>query len=93
MSEVDASSPKEVAYAALEEIYSEAEPPLDFDALVEDPDDFSDDWYDNHELSSERQREILDKHLDCADLTEREETSVVFTVITDLGPRTPMGDE
>jgi hypothetical protein len=73
----------------LREMYQEAEPPLDFDDVLENPDEYSDDWYRNHTLSSEKQREILNKHFDKHELTGSEITSLTFTCITDVGPTTP----
>lgn len=77
---------KEVAYDALREMYGEAEPPLNFDDVLENPDAYSDEWYKNHVLPSDRQREIVEKHCDKHDLTDRERTAVHMTAILDLGP-------
>lgn len=78
----------EIRDDVLREMYDEAEPGLDFDDLLDDPDEYPDDWYEQHTLDSERQREILDKHLEQYDLTEQEHTSLVMTCILDLGPAT-----
>ena len=77
---------KEVAYDALREIYEEAEPGLDFDDVLDNPDEYEDEWYDNHVLPLERQSEILDKHIEKHNLTNLEETHITFTVMLDLGP-------
>lgn len=79
---------KEVAYDALREMYSEAEPPLDFDHLRENPDEYPDDWYEQHALDGERQREIVDKHINEHQLSRREKTQVTMTAILDYGPTT-----
>jgi len=77
---------KEIAYDALREMYSEAEPPLDFDDVLENPEEYPDDWYSRHELDGERQKEIVEKHCEKHDLSSRERTTVTFAAITDLGP-------
>lgn len=76
----------EIEKEILNEVYSECEPPLDFDKVLENPDDYSDDWYKNHYIPKEREQEILDKHLEKHDLTEREETTITMTTILYFGP-------
>lgn len=83
---------KEVAYDALREMYDEAEPPLDFDDALENPDNYGDEWYKEHELPNERQREIVDKHIDKHDLTEHQKKQVTWTAILHYGP-TISGDD
>lgn len=83
------TEPEEVAFDALREIYKEAEPPLDFDDVLENPEKFDEDWFLNHELYSEKQEEILEKHLEKHNLSDREEMSVRMTVILDYGPFSP----
>jgi len=77
---------QELAYDILREMYDEAEPGLDWDDLRENPDEYPDDWYSQHYLSDERQREIFDKHVEGETLTDDEHTSLVMTCILDLGP-------
>lgn len=89
----DETTVKQVAYDALEQMYDEAEPGLDFYDVVENPDDYDDDWFQQHTLDSDRQREIVDEHCEKHDLTESEETSVTWTAILDLGPSQPPRDE
>lgn len=84
---------QEVVYDILQEVYEEAEPGLDFEDLRENPEDYPDDWYSQHYLDEEREREILHKHLEKHDLTEQEESSVTFTVILDMGPSNVPPDE
>lgn len=84
---------KEVAFDALREIYEEAEPGVDFDHAIENPDEYGPEWYLDHELPSERQREILNKHLEKHNLDGFEETQVTMTVIVHYGPSTPEGDD
>lgn len=80
---------QKIAFDALREIYQEAEPPLDFDDALENPEEYGDDWFLDHELHSDRQKEILDKHLEKHNLSNREEMSVTMTVILDYGPFSP----
>lgn len=79
---------KEVAFDALREMYSKAEPPLDFDEVVDNPNDQPDDWYQRHYLDSERQQEIFTKHVENyeRDLTSSEHAGLSLTCITSLGP-------
>lgn len=77
---------QEIAYGALREIYREAEPPLDFDDVLENPQKYDEKWYLNHELDSERQNEILNKHLEQHNLSSREKMSIRMTVILEYGP-------
>lgn len=77
---------KEIAFDALREMYSEAEPPLDFDYALENPGEMGDEWCNEHVLPSERQKEILHKHTDGENLNSREMTQVTMTAILDLGP-------
>lgn len=77
---------QEIAYDALREMYNEAEPPLNFDDVLENPDEYDDDWYTNHYLDSERQREIVDEYCDKHNLSSRERTEVTMTAILNYGP-------
>lgn len=76
----------EIRNDALREMYSEAEPPLDFDDVLENPDDYGDEWYKQHYLPSERVKEIFEKHADKHDLTQREHASLSISTITSLSP-------
>jgi len=80
---------QEIAYDALREIYQEAEPGLDFDDALENPEDYEEDWFLNHRLHADRQEEILEKHLDKHNLSKREKLAVRMTVILDYGPFSP----
>lgn len=73
----------------LTEMYQEAEPPLDFMWAVENPDEMDEQWYKQHRLPQERQKEIFDKHIEDVELTDHERVALVFTCITSLGPSTP----
>lgn len=79
----------EVRDTIMREVYSEAEPGLDWDDLLENPDEYPDDWYEQHTLPAEREREIFDKHCDEFDVGEQERTALTMTCILDLGPSNP----
>lgn len=71
----------------LREIYEEAEPGLDYDHLRKNPDEYPDDWYDQHYLDGDRQDEIVEKHTTDLNLTEKEHTKIIMTCILSRGPR------
>lgn len=77
---------KEIAFNALREMYQEAEPPLDFDDALENPDKYGDEWYSEHYLDGDRQSEILSKHCEGENLTGSEHTSITMTAILHYGP-------
>jgi len=70
----------------MEQMYNEAEPGLDFMDLLENPDDYPDDWYSQHTLSSERQREIFEEHVEGANISDRAHAELSIECITNLGP-------
>jgi len=71
----------------LREMYSEAEPGLDFDHLLENPDEYDEKWFENHHLSKERQNEIFERHCEKHDVTSSERSSLNWACFLDLGPR------
>lgn len=75
-----------IAFDALRQIYEEAEPGMDFDHALDNPDEYGESWYTNHYLPSERQREIVDEHCATHDLTDKEEVTVHWTAILNYGP-------
>ena len=79
---------KELRDDILNEMYAEAEPPLDFDEVLANPDDQPDDWYQRHYLASDEQQEIFTKHVDAfeRELTSSEHADLSLTCITSLGP-------
>ena len=82
-----APSLTEVRDDILNEMYAEAEPPLDFDRVLDNPDSMNDDWYSQHFLSEDEQQRILDKHVERHNLTDTEHTALVMECILNLGPR------
>lgn len=84
----DMSDLKELRNDILREVYAEAEPSLDFDKMLDNPDDQPDDWYQRHYLSDERQEEIFEKHVENfeRELTRSEHADLALTCITSLGP-------
>lgn len=77
----------EIRNDILREMYSEAEPPLDFDEVLENPEEYNDSrWFEQHYLPRERSEDIFDKHVERHDLTESEASSLSFTCIVNYGP-------
>lgn len=77
---------KRIRNRALRQMYNEAEPGLDFDDLLENPEKYPDNWHQRHHLPSERVKEIFENHVDGHDLTTEEHAQLTLTVITDLSP-------
>lgn len=80
---------RELADEILTEMYAEAEPPLDFMELRENPEQAEDGWYDNHYLPEDEQDSIFEKHLEGYDLSNSERTALVWECIVNLGPASP----
>jgi hypothetical protein len=70
----------------LRKLYSEAEPGLDFDKVLENPDDYP-EFYDNHYLPEERQREIRTNTMDEHDVPEHRRSGIIWTTCLNYGPR------
>lgn len=78
----------------LRQMYAEAEPPLDWSEVVNNPDEYQYDFYEQHHLPSERQAEILDEAFEKYSPTSREKTELRMSCIVDLGPTgVPLADE
>lgn len=77
----------------LTEMYSEADPPLDFQGVIDGDIDVAEDWYTQHVLSGERQRNIVNEYHDKYELTNREKAGITMTCILDYGPATPNDGE
>jgi hypothetical protein len=73
----------------LREMYDEAEPGLDFDEVLANPESVDEDWYAQHTLDGDRQQEIVEKHAEKHNLSEKEHTALVSECILNLGPATP----
>jgi len=82
----------ELRNTILREVYEAAEPGLDFDDLLENPDEYPGEWYDNHYLSPDREQEIFDKHTEDVDLNSREHADLVLTCTVSLGPSNSVED-
>lgn len=80
------SNLEEIAFNALEEMYQEADPPLDIEYVRANPDEMDENWYQQHYLDEDRQHEIVQKYSEKHDLSDREHTSLTMTAILDLGP-------
>lgn len=77
---------QEISRDALREMYAEAEPPLDFDDVLENPEEYGSGWYAEHYLDGDRQAEIVERHCDENNLTKGERTVVMMTTILNYGP-------
>jgi len=71
---------------ALTRMYEEAEPPLDFEEVLDDPESVDNDWYKQHYLSSERQQEIVSEIEQSYDLTLGEKTHLKIETILNYAP-------
>mgnify|MGYP006928065590 FL=1 len=71
---------------ALTRMYEEAEPPLDFQEVLEDPQSMDENWYEQHYLSSERQQEIVSDISEEHNLNSLEETNLSMEAILSYGP-------
>lgn len=92
---MDTNELRELADEMLTDMYSEAEPPLDFMELRENPENAEERWFDKHHLPAERQREIFDEHIEAnkSDLSKEEISALSFEVILNLGPRNTPREE
>jgi len=77
---------REVLNDVLREMYAEAEPPLDFDDVLEKPDEYGSGWYSDHYLDGDRQKEILEKHADEHNLNRGARKLLSFSAILSYGP-------
>jgi hypothetical protein len=89
---------RQLADEILTEMYAEAEPPLDFMYLRENPDEAPDGWYKQHHLPKVEQNAIFDKHVDrfeedVRSLSASEHTALVTECILNLGPATSPQEE
>ena len=78
----------EIATEILTEMYDKAEPPLDYQAVQENPGEFDEDWYLNHYLPQDTQQEILNNYLNQYDLTEKEQSEIRMFCTLYNGPTT-----
>ena len=90
----DFKDTKEVVYEVLTKLYAEASPPLDFQDVIENPDNYGNNWYKNHSLRSDKQQEIVDYVLEKYDneLTQRQKQTVHMEAMT-RGPYSVTDDE
>jgi len=76
----------EVRNEILREVYSKAEPPLDIDKVLENPNEYAGDWYAQHTLPRHKQREIFEEIVAKYDLSERQVSQLSMTTLLNLGP-------
>lgn len=67
-------------------MYKSAEPPLDFYDLLTNPDEYGDEWYNNHHLSQEEKQRIFQEHVEDENLTDGERISLRMSCLLTLGP-------
>jgi len=66
---------------AVTRMYEEAEPPLDFQEVLDDPQSMDENWYEQHYLSGERQKEIVSEISEEHNLNSREEMNLSMEAI------------
>ena len=71
---------------ALTQMYAEAVPALDYQWAKENGGELDEDWYKQHYLDGERQREIADEVSEKYNLSDREDAYFVTEVILNKGP-------
>lgn len=81
------SKTKQAVVEALTKIYEEAEPGLEFEHIQANPDEYPDDWYQNHFLPAERQTEIIEEMSNKYELSNKENAALSITVTLNYGPR------
>lgn len=81
------SNVEQAVFDALNEMYSKAEPPADFDHIKANPDEYPDDWYDQHYLPEVEQNNIVKKYSEEYDLSDKEHTQLVMNAILNWGPK------
>lgn len=77
----------------LTEMYKKATPSLDYNKVIEDSKNpnsnkFSHSFYQNHYLSIEKQKEIIEKHIDEYDLEDFEKTKLRTSIHLGSAPTT-----
>jgi len=82
----------ELAIKILQKLYDEAEPGVDFQYVVENPEEFGEEWYLNHYLEQSRQEEIVNNMIEDFseryNLTTSQKTKLRTTVTLGYGPTT-----
>jgi hypothetical protein len=74
-------------------MYNEADPGLDWDEVIENPDIVDGDWYKDHTLAQKRQREIFNKHVSGESLSSTEHARLSLQCLTSFAPATPDSDQ
>lgn len=72
----------------LTQMYAAAEPPLDFNEVLENREDVDNNWYQNHTLSADRQQEIKKDIYEQFDLEDYEKSSIEMSLLN-LAPKHP----
>lgn len=71
------------------EMYAQADPPLDFQRVLESPEDYSQEWYLDHTLDSETQQNIVDDICNQNNVSKREKRILLCEAMLNLGPQNP----
>lgn len=77
---------EELRNEILRDMYSSANPPLDFNDVLEHPEEYSDEWYKSHSLPQEEALRIFNEHVEQYNLTRREKTDLRMECLLNLGP-------
>lgn len=73
----------------LTRMYNEAEPGLDFSKVVADPESVEEEFYKNHYLSADRQKEIIQDVADKYDITSgKERMTLAARTVFGVAPST-----
>jgi len=80
----------ELAIKILQKLYDEAEPGVDFQYVLENPEEFGEEWYLNHYLEQSRQEKIvndmIEEFSEEYNLTTSQKTKLRTTVTLGYGP-------
>lgn len=75
----------EIVKNILIECYAKAEPPLDFEKVLDNPEDYP-KFYKEHYLDADEHKAIIEKHLEKHDLTDKEENAIAVETFLNYGP-------
>lgn len=76
---------EQIVKDVLTEMYAEAEPPIDFQEILDNPNEH-DEFYKEHALSHDRQEAIINKHAEKNNLSEGAITALYWSCILQYGP-------
>lgn len=76
----------EICLDIYREMYRKSDPPADFDELMKSGEAKKDNFFRYYYLPIEEHNEILGRHMDNHELSEREKEKISFTVTLGSGP-------